>query len=414
MVEIGKLKPNPANPNQHPPKQVTILARMIEADGFRHPIVVSKRSGLIVSGHGRYLAAKALGMKKVPVDRQAFKSAEQEKAVLLSDNMIAELAEMDFDAAGEILKLLTDADYDMELTGIEEDEISRILDELNADEPRDDDDVIPPTPEKPTSKIGDLWLLGEHRVLCGDATKAEDVERLMDGKKADMVFTDPPYGIDYLPTSGLKRLGRLASDKKYPEGYKAFSEWLESVLSSIFGTMKKGCVYYFWMSWQYIGTVERVLRDKGCYANNFIVWNRELPRLTPYPQDFLPVAELCLYGWKRGGKKRNNNPKDAMRTNVWSVARLKAEDMIHTTEKPVALGVNALRMSSRNNDIVVDAFLGSGSTLIACEKLNRISYGLEIEPRYVDVIVKRWEDYTGKKAQLQKTKKKTRKRKDRT
>jgi len=398
LVPIDDLKPNPRNPNQHPERQITVLAYLIAEDGFRHAIVVSNQSGFIVSGHGRFLAAEKIGMPTVPVDFQDYDSPEQEIAIMLSDNIIAELSEFDDPMAGELLMELENANYDLALTALEEDEISRILDEITIGTSREKEDVIPELPVKPRSKAGDLWLLGKHRILCGDATNTEDVEQLMNGKKANMTFTDPPYNVDYgVSKNPRHKIRKIHGDKQTGLGWNSFNQRLARIIREIC----KGDIY-LWGASGPDGMKQRLyFVEMGLHWSATIIWKKQ--QLILSPAKYQRIYEPCLYGWFNkssfiGGRKE---------IEVWEIDR-PHDSKLHPTMKPVALCEIGIANSSRRLGIVWDGFLGSGSTLIACEILDRICYGMEIEPGYIDVTVKRWENYTGKKAILGKRKRKKR------
>jgi DNA modification methylase len=413
---LADLKPAPYNPRTITNRALGGLSTSLAAFGDISGIVWNKRTGHVVAGHQRIEALSkkhgarlkivdgaivAPGGKTYPI-RVVDWPESKEKAANVAANSPA--------IAGEFTDGLADIVRELKLA---EPDLSEALlfDELDTASGGGKDvveDEPPEPPEDPITKPGDLWLLGRHRVLCGDSTKGEDVGRVMCGEQADLLLTDPPYGIAYIPeTKRLAAKGGLASDKPYPEGFDTFASWLDGLLAVAIDQIRPGGCYYVWMGWSHLGTVEAVMRTRGHAPNHAIVWDRVMPRLTKYPQDFLPCAEFCLYGWVRGAKHIKNNPQDAMRTNVWHVKRLDAKDMEHTTQKPLALAANSLLMSTNEGATVLDVCLGSGWTLIACEQLDRTCVGIEIEPRYVDVIVKRWETLTGKKAKRDKTHKRT-------
>ena len=360
-MDISQIKPYEKNAKKHPKKQVEQVAASIKEFGFNQPIVVDK-SGVIIVGHGRLEAAKLLGMTDVPAITVDL-TEEQANSYRLADNKLNE-SEWDMNLVIEELKGLSESM--LELTGFDKDLII---------EPDEADDVIPDAPEEPQSKLGDLYELGNHRVLCGDSTKLEDVERMMDGKKADMVFTDPPYGVNY---EGINNDSR---------------EGLEDLLIDSFGVVvsnsKSGASAYVFHSDRCADIFHKVFRTYFHFSS-MIIW--EKPSLVLSQTDYQSKHEPCLYGWVDNGTHQFFG--DRKQVSVW---RTDKEPRIHghTTPKPVEIVTRAIGNSSKSEDIVLDPFLGSGSTLIAAEKTGRICYGMELDPKYVDVIVQRYVDYTG-------------------
>ncbi len=400
MEPVDKLTPNENNPNIHSEDQVAKLAKLIELHGWRLPIVVSNRSGFIVQGHGRLLAAKELGLKAVPVDFQDFKNEAEETAVLISDNVIAELSQFDGLRMAELINELDVFNVDLEaFTGLDEQEI---LDFIHG--PTDmpdgltDDDAVPDDVET-ICQPGDLWQLGDHRLLCGDSTRAEDVERLMDGEKAEICFASPPYNAGNLNIKG---------QEETQEKYKTFDdnqtedEWL-SFISASYEAVRVYASDVFYN----IGLVEdnkrAIIRFLAAYAYNFkdiIYWNKDTaaPHIQPGVINNKVEFILCF----GDGRRKFDNAQFSQGT-YWNViegpnASGNEFSKIHKATFPVYLPENIVSNFTVPLAIVVDNFLGTGSTLIACEKTNRKCYGIEIDPHYCDVIIKRWEDYTGKQA----------------
>ena len=371
-----KITPYAKNAKKHPKKQIAQVAASIKEFGFNQPIVVDAK-GVIIVGHGRYEAAKSLGMKDedMPVTVVNL-TEEQANAYRLADNKLNE-SEWDMSLVVEELKGLSEPM--LELTGFDKDLI------IEGDE---NDDVIPEVPEEPKSKLGDLYQLGEHRVLCGDSTKLEDVERLMDGKKADMVFTDPPYNIAY--EGGSKKREMIKNDEVVD-----FYQFLLEAYSSFALVMKLGASIYVCHADTERVNFTKAFRDAGFYLSSVIIWVKD--NSTFGRADYFWKHEPILYGWREGGAHtwHGDNKQDT----VWNMKRPSKSDA-HPTMKPIELIEKALVNSSKQEDIILDLFLGSGSTLIAAQKTGRICYGMELDPKYVDVIVKRWEDYTGEKAKL--------------
>jgi DNA modification methylase len=378
------------------------LALLIKEHGWRHPITVSKRSGKIVSGHCRLLAARKLNLKQVPVDYQEFKSDAEEYAVLIADNAVEELAQIDGLKMADILCELEQANYDLALTALDP---SQIEDYINGPQEADakDDEVAEP-PEKAISKPGDLWLLGDHRLLCGDSTKAEDIEGLMNGRKADMVFTDPPYNVDYY--GGNRPQPEKARPKPSRQWQKIYSDnlnedeyvkWLGTVLTNVGKFLIAGAPVYIWNGHRQFGPMYLLLQSIGLKVSCVITWAKESFAIGY--GDYNQQTEFCLYGWlEKKGAHRWYGPTNE--STLWQVHREPTKEYKHPTQKPLELAERAMRNSSRRGQIVLDAFLGSGTSLIAAEKLSRKCFGIEIACDYCDVIVKRWEQYTGKKATL--------------
>ena len=355
QMDISQIKPYEKNAKKHPKKQVEQVAASIKEFGFNQPIVVDK-SGVIIVGHGRLEAAKLLGMTDVPAITVDL-TEEQANSYRLADNKLNE-SEWDMNLVIEELKGLSESM--LELTGFDKDLII---------EPDEADDVIPDVPEEPQSKLGDLYELGNHRVLCGDSTKIEDVERLMDGKKADMVFTDPPYGMrldtDYSKMGGSKT--------KYD---KIIGDDADFDISFIFSILPSP-IYYIWGAEYLYDTIPNFKQG------SLVVWAKRQSEAEN--KVFGSAYELC---WVF--------PK--IKKEIWFIRGINQSSErlgAHPTQKPTELGVRAIKDRTEEGNLIGDLFLGSGSTLIAAEKTGRICYGMELDPKYVDVIVQRYVDYTG-------------------
>lgn len=361
-MTTGKMQITPYSKNakKHPQKQVEQIANSIKRFGMNQPIVVDK-DGVIIVGHGRYEAIKHLGLDLKPewVVKKEDLTPEEVNAYRLADNKLNE-SDWDMELVTEELKGL-DEEL-LELTGFDKDLII---------EPDEKDDEVPDVPEEPQSKLGDLYELGNHRVLCGDSTKMEDVERLMDGKKADMVFTDPPYGIDYQDLA--HKHDKIAGDAS-----------LDNVESLLVTTLLNNCPMYICCNWKCFSAFEKAMKDAEREPKSCIVWDKEtrIQNLDKYYKQH----EFILYHGLFGGQK-------TITGDVWRMRRQVRGD--HPTAKPVELVANAITYTVMPNQTVQDLFLGSGSTLIAAEKTGRICYGMELDPKYVDVIVQRYVDYTG-------------------
>jgi site-specific DNA-methyltransferase (adenine-specific) len=377
--KVASLTPYGKNAKKHPKKQVEQVAASIREFGFNQPIVVDK-AGVVIVGHGRLEAAKLLGLAEVPVI-VADLTEEQAAAYRLADNKLNE-SEWDMALVIEELKLLSEPM--VELTGFDSDLLL---------EPDEKDDALPEDVE-PRAKLGDLYELGDHRLLVGDSTNAEDFNRIMDGKKADMVFTDPPYGVSYVGKT--KDALTIENDALDDDG--SLRDFLTNVFKNVASVTKRGGGWYVAApAGPLHNTFGSVLKALGVWRQT-ITWVKDAFVLGR--SDYHYRHEPIFYGWLEGEKHQFY----AGRTEdtVWEIPRPKrsAEHPTMKPVEPVELVERAITNSSKSEDIVLDPFLGSGTTLIAAEKTGRTCYGMELDPKYADVIIKRWEDYTGLKAQL--------------
>ena len=388
MRDVVNLVKHPQNPNTHSDRQIELLAKIIQHQGWRNPVVVSERSGYIVAGHGRLMAAEKLGIKQVPVDLQAFDNEADELAHLVADNRIAELSETDRSVLADLIVELDDGEFDLALTGFESTDLEELMLAAPPAEGLTDEDEVPEPPENPTTVEGDIWLLGNHRLMCGDSTSVDAVEKLMDGQRADMLHTDPPYGVDYegVPNDHLKDAQLEA--------------FLHNALACAFHALEEGSNVYVWHA--DITALEFISAFRSAGFNqarpSTIQWVK--PSLTMSQGDYHSKNEPCLYGWKEG--KGRVRVKDRTQTTIWEIDRT-TENKVHPTMKPVELCAKAIEDGSQINGIVLDLFGGSGSTLIACEKHGRLARLMELDPKYCDVIIKRWQEFTGQKATLEGT-----------
>jgi len=382
LVQLFDLKKHPKNRNNHPKEQIERLAKILEYQGWRSPIQVSKRSGYITAGHGRLLAAAHLGWASAPVNYQDYESDEQEYAHVQADNAVASWADLDLSGINDDLKDLG-PDFDIDLLGIKNFEIDFL-----PPEPQCDEDKIPEHVE-PKTKLGDVYRLGNHRLMCGDSTSIDAVEKLMDGEKADMVFTDPPYN-------------QSKSGGGFNDTRKGWSEHKEDFLNDfkpedifpIFETLQAQSGYFFCNKGllpQYLEWAERV----GGW--DLLIMGKDNPIPTKH-QKYLSDIEYIVFVRKSGAHFNDQLEYDFYR-KVRMVS-CKKREFGHPTEKQVAVIEPFLLVSSPNYGSVVDLFGGSGSTLIACEKTNRRCFMMELDPKYCDVIVARWEKFTGKTAEL--------------
>lgn len=398
---IGEIQPYGKNAKKHPDKQVVQVANSIKEFGFNQPIVVDKDNVIIV-GHGRFLAAHFLGLKEVPVLKINL-DEEKAKAYRLADNKLNE-SEWDMQLVVQELKELSLPILD--LTGFDR----RLVLELH-----NTDDDTPALPLKAKSQYGDIYELGNHRVICGDATKEEDFIKLMGGGKADLVFTDPPYNVDYSGT-GKNTSTTIMNDKM---NEATFREFLIKCFRNVRANIKAGAALYVFHSPTTQKEFEDALNANGIQVRYQLIWNKPSAGLgagdyrskhEPFFYASVKETKPNFYGDRThttvinfqksdaeliAWAKKERELEKAGKTTVWTMKRDNVQDYIHPTQKPVELVMYALSNSSKVEDIVLDPFLGSGSTLIASQKTNRICYGSELDPRFVDVIVQRWVDFTG-------------------
>ncbi len=375
--KVEDLIPYVNNSRTHSDQQVAQIAASIKEFGWTNPILVDGDKG-IIAGHGRLMAARKLGHTKVPTIELKHLTSAQRKAYVIADNQLALNAGWDTALLTIELQELKELDFDLDLLGFDPKELDKLL-EPEQVEGLTDEDTVPGVPDEPKTKLGDIYQLGNHRLMCGDSTSIDAIEKLMDGQKADMVFTDPPYGVDYKGISNDNRGG--------------LEELLRGAFGNYFATSKSGAACYVFHSDKCADIFHQVFRE-FFHFSSMIIWAKN--SLTLSRTDYQSQHEPCLYGWMKDGK--HSFFGDRKQVSVWKFEKERVEG--HTTPKPVALIERALQNSSKGGDIVSDFFGGSGSTMIACEKLGRSSRLMELDPKYCDVIVKRWEDFTGKKAVL--------------
>ena len=430
LRNIDEIKPYERNPRVND-KAVDAVAASIQQFGFQQAIVVDN-DGVIVAGHTRWKAARKLGLTKVPVHVAKDLTPEQVKAYRLADNKTGELATWDFEILPIELNQLRESGFDLDVLAFDEEELGKLLTEgAGVKEGLTDPDDVPEPPDEAVTQRGDIWLLGEHRLMCGDSASAEDVDRLLAGAVIDLVNTDPPYGVHVEPRSnnavaaGLSSFGdpekqanlhhqamdeaihghrepthaKLRPKDRPLENDFVSDEEFNKLLHAWFGNMsrvlKPGGSFYIWGGYANIGNYPAPLRAAGLYFAQGIVWDKMHPVLTR--KDFLGGFELCFYGWKEGAGHHFYGPNNVV--DIWHVKKVSPQKMIHLTEKCVELALNAIQYSSKPGENVLDLFGGSGSTLIACEQTDRKAFLMEIDPLYADVIVQRWEEFAGKKAE---------------
>ncbi len=388
---VEALIPYARNAKQHSEAQVAQIAASIREFGWGAPILIDGQNN-VIAGHGRLLAARKLGITEVPVVPMEHLTDTQRRALILADNKIGENASWEDELLGIELSELKDAGFDLGLTGFSTEEWEALIagEEPNKDG-LTDDDAVPELSENPISQTGDLWILGEHKLLCGDATKADDYKLLLGEELVDMTFTDPPYNVNYANTAKEKMLGknRPILNDNLGEG---FGSLLFDACDNIL-TRTKGAIYIA-MSSSELDTLQAAFRAAGGKWSTFIIWAKNT--FTLGRADYQRQYEPILYGWRDGADHYWCGARD--QGDVWSIKK-PAKNDLHPTMKPVELVERAVRNSSKTRDLVLDPFGGSGTTLIACEKTGRRARLIELDPKYVDVIVRRWEEYTGQKAQ---------------
>ena len=380
-----QLIPYARNARTHTDEQVAQIAGSIAEFGFVNPVLVGEDK-IIIAGHGRLLAAQRLGLSEVPVIVLDHLNETQRRALVLADNQIADNAGWNDELLSLELSDLASDEFDLSLLGFTEDALNELLNNSN-DPGLVDEDAVPEVEPNPVSQLGDVWQLGNHRVMCGDATSAEAMSALMDGQMADMVFTDPPYNVDY---GNATKDTRQTKDRRILNDNlgDAFYDFLHGAMIQML-SVTKGALYVS-MSSSELDTLQKAFRDAGGKWSTFIIWAKNTFTLgrADYQRQFEPI----LYGWKEGNDHFWCGARD--QGDVWFINKPNKNDL-HPTMKPVELVERAIRNSSKSQDIVLDAFGGSGTTIIACEKTGRYGRVLELDPKYVDVIIKRWQYYSG-------------------
>lgn len=392
-VSTNKIIPYHNNPRKD--QAIDKLASSIKEYGFQQPIVVDKDM-IVIVGHTRLQGAKKLGLKKVPIVVADLSEAKA-KAYRIADNRLNEDSSWDMELLSSEINELLEQDYNLDELGFEDFEIEKFLN--NEGDGLTDDDEVPEVPEKPKSKLGDIYQLGQHKLICGDSTNEEVLSKLFGESKADMVFTDPPYNVAYGKFTGNSKNGyrfkhrHIQNDDMSDE---QFIEFLESFIKKSYNYVKDGSPFYIFYGERNGIQFLTAFKNCGLYHSCNIIWKKH--SLVLGRSDYHYIHEPIFYGWKE--KTSHKFYGDRKGTSVWEFDRpIKSE--LHPTMKPIELIVKALKNSSKSEDIIYDPFGGSGSTIIASEKLNRACYSVELDPKYVDVIVKRWENYTGKKAKKQ-------------
>ena len=385
-----KLIPYARNARTHSDAQVAQIAASIAEFGFTNPILAGS-DGVIVAGHGRLAAAQKLGLASVPVVVLDHLTATQRRALVIADNRIAENAEWDEAMLRVELADLQDEGFDLDLTGFDADALAELMaGDEQVNEGQTDEDAVPEVGETPVSRLGDIWQLGAHRLLCGDATVAASYDALLGGEAVVMVFTDPPYNVNYANSAKDKLRGkdRAILNDNLGDG---FYDFLLAALTPILAHCRGGI--YVAMSSSELDVLQAAFRAAGGKWSTFIIWAKHT--FTLGRADYQRQYEPILYGWPEGAQRHWCGDRD--QSDVWQIKKPQKNDL-HPTMKPVELVERALRNSSRPGDVVLDPFGGSGTTLIAAEKSGRVARLIELDPKYADVIVRRWEDFTGKEA----------------
>lgn len=370
-LPVDSLIPYARNSRTHSDDQVSKIAASIKEFGFLNPVIVDGESG-IVAGHGRVMAAKKLGMDEVPVIEADHLTEAQRRAYVIADNRLALDAGWDDEMLRVEFAELEGLGFDLELTGFTMDEI-KALEPEQLTEGLTDEDAVPEVPEQPVTVLGDVWVLGRHRLMCGDSTSIDAVERLMAGQKADMVFTDPPYNVAFNGRSGKHD---VIKNDNLPEA--EFDRFIDEVCNTI--RTIDPAAYYVWCNWEFYGALQGRLPYKAC-----IVWAKNVFGMG---RGYRHQHEFCLFNGKIDEVVKNES-------DLWSIK--KDTNYVHPTQKPVALSVRAFGNHIKLVN-VLDLFGGSGSTLIGAEQTGRNAHVMELDPKYCDVIIKRWQDFTGKQA----------------
>lgn len=380
LVDIHKLIPYVNNARTHNVQQINKLRSSLREFGFINPVIID-RDFNVIAGHGRIMAAKEEGINEVPCVFVDYLTEAQKKAYILADNRMAMDAGWDEELLKVEIEALQAEDFDLSLTDFDESELSGFFD--TADDAKDDDfDVDAELEKPPVTKSGDLWLLGNHRLLCGDSTKAETYEMLMNGKKANLVVTDPPYNVNYQGTAGKIKNDNLENDKFYQFLFDAFT-CMEKAMAD------DASIYVFHADTEGLN-FRKAFADAGFYLSGTCIWKKQSLVLGRSPYQW--QHEPCLFGWKKNGKHQWYS--DRKQTTIWEFDKPK-KNGDHPTMKPVPLIAYPIKNSSMSNCIVLDPFGGSGSTLIACEQTNRICHTIELDEKYCDVIIKRYIEQVG-------------------
>ena len=377
--DISRLIPYARNSRTHSDAQISQLAASIKEWGWTVPILIDE-TGMIIAGHGRLAAAQKLNYKQVPVVIASNWSEEKKRAYVIADNKLALNAGWDTELLALEIQELKATDFNLSILGFTDEELNNLI-PVNVTEGLTDEDAVPEPPPEPITKPDDIWILGKHRLMCGDSTSVDAVDKLMQGQKADMVFTDPPYGVSF-QSNMSKRFDVLANDDKILDVAPVVWEFMGDDTAAFIWTSHH--VYPEWRA------------QFSAFYKQTIIWHKGGGGMGDLSGQYALDYEIALFCTKGNPKFRG---KRGMA--VWQVSKDGASNYVHPTQKPIALAENAIYDFSGQNDKVMDLFGGSGSTLVACEKTGRACRTMELDPKYCDVIVKRWEEFTGKKALLE-------------
>jgi site-specific DNA-methyltransferase (adenine-specific) len=389
QIKVEALIPYAKNSRTHDDAQVAQIAASIKEFGWTNPILVDGEHG-IIAGHGRLMAARKLGMTEVPVIELKDLTATQKKAYIIADNRLALNAGWDNDLLTIELNELLEDKFSLELLGFNADELNALINPTEVNEGLVDEDEVPEPPPEPITKLGDIWILGNHRLMCGDSTQIDQLEKLCNGRQVDMWLTDPPYNVAY--EGKTKDALKIKNDSMSDDSFRQF---LRDSYVAADVVMKQGAVFYIWHADSEGYNFRGAAHDTGWKVRQCLIWKKST--IVMGRQDYHWKHEPCLYGWKEGAG------------HLWAADRKQSTILEfdkpsrngeHPTMKPVALFEYQMLNNTKGGDIVLDSFGGSGTTMIAAEKNGRVGYLMEFDPKYCDVIVKRWENFTGKKAVL--------------
>jgi len=389
-VSTASLVPYARNARTHSPAQVDKIAASIREFGFLNPIITDGQNG-IIAGHGRVMAAQKLGLDTLPTIDAAHLSEAQRRAYVLADNRMALDAGWDNDLLRIELQDLGDAGFDLTLTGFDLGEIAALT--LDETEGLTDPDAVPDAPAVPVTILGDVWLLGRHRLMCGDSTSIDHMEALTQGQLVDMWLTDPPYNVAY--EGKTKDALKIQNDSMSDEGFRQF---LRDANTAADAVMKPGAVFYIWHADSEGYNFRGACHDVGWQVRQCLIWKKQT--LVMGRQDYHWKHEPCLYGWKGGAG--HLWATDRKQTTILEFDR-PSRNAEHPTMKPVALFEYQMLNNTKGGDQVLDSFAGSGTTAIACETHGRFARLMELDPKYCDVIIKRWQNFTGQTATLEGT-----------
>lgn len=387
-MNIDDVIPYANNPRKNDGEAVDRVASSIKEYGFKSPIIVDK-DNVVIAGHTRLKAAHKLKLDTVPVIKADDLTPAQIKSYRIADNKVAEYSTLDNELLSIEFEKLQELDFDLDLTGFEDFEIESLLNEDENEEVTEDDFEFE-LPKEPKSKHGELYRLGNHYLMCGDSTSIEDVEKLTNGVKIDMLITDPPYNVAY--EGGTKDKLTIKNDNMESEQFRAF---LTSAFYAADTVMKNGAVFYIWHADSEGYNFRGACKDVEWKVRQCLIWNKNSMVLGR--QDYQWKHEPCLYGWKGGAS--HLWASDRKQTTILEFEK-PLRNSEHPTMKPIALFDYQIKNNTKQEDTVLDLFAGSGTTLIACEQNGRISFNMELDPKYVDVIIDRWENFTGRKAVL--------------